>query len=362
MLALFFLAALLADANSATALLKRGLLALENGDVTGARAALEEASREDPRNAVAWVSLAQVYLRSGDARAAADAAKKAAANGTRNGAVEHALALYYAEANDPKQAIDFAQAAERDAPGPKNEDLLGRLLAADGHGAEAEKHLGAAWEGARTDPRITFDYVQVLLPRGDFTRAADVLDVAMRAQPRDAQLVLALGVARYGQRRFDDAIAQFLKVIEIDPRIEQPYVFLGKMLEQAGPRLPEITRVLLDWSAQEPENARAKLLVAKALLAANRRDERAEPLLRESLKLDANDWEAHYELGVALENRHAYADAAAELDRAVQLDPKQAMAHYHLARVYDRLGQAERAQAEREEHARLTAGGGGSDR
>ena len=126
--------------------------------------------------------------------------------------------------------------------------------------------------------------------------------------------------------------------------------------------MPEITRALQEWAAREPANARAKLLAAKALLAANSGDERAETLLRESIQLDASDWEAHYELGVALQNRHAYADAAAELERAVQLDPKQAMAHYHLARVYDRLGEPQRAQAEREEHARLTAGGAALER
>jgi hypothetical protein len=38
------------------------------------------------------------------------------------------------------------------------------------------------------------------------------------------------------------------------------------------------------------------------------------------------------------------------------LDEKQAMPHYHLARVYDRLGNAEGAKAERELHEKLTGG------
>ena len=43
-----------------------------------------------------------------------------------------------------------------------------------------------------------------------------------------------------------------------------------------------------------------------------------------------------------------------ELTRSIELDRKQSMPHYHLARVYDRLGQPERAKAEREAHERLT--------
>ncbi len=168
-------------------------------------------------------------------------------------------------------------------------------------------------------------------------------------------MVLALGVARYGQRRFDDAITEFLKTIQIDPAIEQPYVFLGKMLDQAGPHLGEITRVYEAWVARDPQNAKAQLLLAKALLAANDRDQRAEPLLQRSIALDGNDWETHYELGVLLEGKRDYPGAAKELERSIELDPKQPMAHYHLARVYDRLGQPERAQAEREAHQRLSA-------
>ena len=55
-----------------------------------------------------------------------------------------------------------------------------------------------------------------------------------------------------------------------------------------------------------------------------------------------------------LEGRRDWAGAATELKRAAELDEKQAMPHYHLARVYDRLGNAEGAKAERELHEKLT--------
>ena len=89
------------------------------------------------------------------------------------------------------------------------------------------------------------------------------------------------------------------------------------------------------------------------LLAGGSQHERAAELLRKSIELDPNNWEAHYELGVLLENRHDYSGAATELARSIELDGKQAMPHYHLARVYDRLGQPEKAKAEREIHQRL---------
>jgi Flp pilus assembly protein TadD len=309
--ALIVVGLLAADSNSPQDLLKLGLLALQQGKITEARADFEQASRADPKNAYVWAALAQTYLKANEPKLGAAAAETAEKIGSGDPVVSHALAMYYSE-------------------------------------------VGQLAHAAKLDSQIAFYWTKEFLDRGDFTQAADVAQSGVAGHPKDAQLVLALGVARYGQRRFDDAVVAFLKVIQLDPQIEQPYVFLGKMLDQAGPHLEEITKAYEAWAASNAQNAEAQLLLAKALLAANSRDERAESLLRRSIAINATDWEAHYELGVLLENRHDYATAARELQRAIELDAKQPMPHYHLARVYDRLGEPERANAERAAHERLT--------
>jgi tetratricopeptide (TPR) repeat protein len=319
---------LVTDPKQATLLVQQGLRALQHGQLSQAKDALEQASKLDPNNAYAWASLAETYLRLKQPQQALAAAQTAEKVGSENPVVSHALAIFYTESGDPARAFAFAQTAERQQASPANQHLL----------AEA-----------------AFDYAQVLLHQQDFTRAADIISSAIEADPGNAQLTLALGVARYGQRRFEDSVVAFLKVIHIDPAIEQPYLFLGRMLDQAGPHLGEITTLYETWASQNPQNAKAQLLLAKARQAANSHDERAEDLLRRSIALNTNDWEAHYELGVLLASKHQYQPSAAELTRSIELDPKQPMPHYHLARVYDRLGQPERANSEREAHQRLTA-------
>ncbi len=276
--------------------IKQGLTALNRGDLQQAKQELEQASAEEPKNALVWASLAETYLRLSELDKAEAAANKAGSAGTTNPVVSHALAIF------------------------------------------------------------DFNYAQALLRRQDFTHAADFLSEALKTNPGNAQLTLALGVARYGQRRFEEAIGCFLAVIKIDPTIEQPYVFLSKMLDQAGPQLEEITRDDRAWMAQAPGNAKAPLVLAKALLAKDSRSAEAEELLRRSIELDSQDWEAHYQLGVLLANKHEYKNAAAELNRSIELNSKEAMPHYHLARVYDRLGEPERARTEREIHQTLTSG------
>ena len=309
MLKLFLLVSL-ADPSAAD-LLKQGLVALTQNKLAEARADLEQASHIDPKNAYVWSALAQTYLKANEPKLASAAAAKAESIGGHDPIVSHALALYYSEVGDLSHA-------------------------------------------AKLDTQVAFSLTKSRLERGEFKQAADVAQAGLTGHPGDAQLTLALGVARYGQRRFEDAVVLFLKVIQIDPQVDQPYVFLGKILDQAGPQLPEITKDYEAWVARNPRSAKAHLLLAKALLAANDRDERAESLLRTSIALDSADWEAHYELGVLLEDNRDHVDAAKELERSIELDPKRPEAHYHLARVYDRLGQPERAEAERDIHRQLT--------
>jgi tetratricopeptide (TPR) repeat protein len=279
-----------------SSLLKQGLLALQSGDLKRAQTLLESAGKAEPQNPFVWASLAETYLRLGDPKQALASADKAEKLGSQNPTLAHALALFYSNA-----AMLFVRSE-------------------------------------------------------DFSQAAALAENGLRHQPRDPQLHLTLGVARYGQRRFDDAISCFLRVIDIDPDIEQPYIFLGKMLDQAGSHLPEITSDLEAWLRRAPENPQAPLVLAKALQQQDPRSARAEELLRHSIQLDPANWESHYQLGVLLENRRQYREAAGHFEQSIALDPQKPMPHYHLARVYDRLGEPERAKSERQIHERLSAG------
>jgi tetratricopeptide (TPR) repeat protein len=325
---LFVLLLLLSSIDPAQtrSLLQAGLLALQQGRLPQARTDLEQAVKQSPQNPYIWVALAQVYLRSGDRPLATSAAATAEKDAGTDPVLFHALSMYYSEAGDAARANALEQ-----------------------------KSVSLAEKDAAKSPEAAFRWAQVYLRREEFTPAADLLQAALQSFPNDPQLVLALGVARYGQRRFEDAIVAFLKVIRLDPTVEQPYLFIARILDQAGPHLQEITKDYEHWEAANPNSAKPKLVLAEALLVSDSRSARAEQLLRQSIALDPNDWEAHYQLGLVLANKHQYPQAAAELKRATELNPKEPMPHYHLARVYDRLGQPAQAAAERAIHQQLTA-------
>ncbi len=364
--------------------LPQGLAALQQGRLEEARENLEAASKLEPANAYAWTSLAETYLKLKDRQRASVAAATAEKVGSQDPIVCHALAMYYSEAgelgraaqfearfadspkSDPdatarattlylgagntEKALALAHKSVAKQPSAANEDLLGRVLVASGQLVEGAQHFRVAASLSPADPKIAFDYAQSLLRNQEFGTAADTLGPALQAHPNEAQLVLALGVARYGQRRFDDSVVLFLRVIKLDPLIEQPYAFLGRIIDQAGAHSSEITEAYRARLAQRPNDGEANLLLAKALLANGGNDEEAKTLLRRSIAIDNGRWESHYELGALLLKQRDYQGALAELLLSINSDPKQPAPHYQLSRVYDRLGQPEKAKAQREIH------------
>ena len=295
--------------------LRRGLVALQNGSLSEAQQSLEQASRLRPASPKAWMALAQVYLRNRQTGPANAAAKLAETLGGNDVMIQHGLALFYSESGD------FSKAA-----------------AMVGH-----------------DEGFAFELGQGLLQRGDFAGALGFFDSARKHFPNSAQIALGYGVAAYGERRFAEAIDAFLNVIRIDPSVEQPYVFLSRLLDQAGEKLERIRAAYAAWETAAPRNCLPVCLHAKALAAAGGDATEIEAELRRSIQLNDAYWESHYELGVLLARSRRWEDAATELKRGIELNPKHAAAHFQLARVYEKLGKPELAQAERAEHERLTA-------
>lgn len=382
-------AAALAAQESFEAEFRRGLLALNSNDLAQARQSLENASRLKPDNALVWAALAQTYLHSRQAKRAGEAAQRAATLAPQDPAVNHALAVFFSEAGDFAKAADWErrfasstaadpQAAARAAElsfraGEAQQAILWAKTALErGDTAALHNLLGQAYATANqpqaalrefrraveSDPKVeafVFDLGQMQLRGGDFSGAFATFAEGRRRFPASAQLELAYGVAAYGQRRFTEAIDSFLRVIRLDSSVEQPYVFLARILDQAGDRLPRIAGAYTAWEKAKPRNYLPPCLYAKALSAAGDDPAKIEAELRRSIQLNAHYWESHFELGVLLAKKSEWQAAATELSRSIELNPKNAPAHFQLARVYERLGRREQAQAERAEHQRLTA-------
>ena len=203
-----------------------------------------------------------------------------------------------------------------------------------------------------------FELAQIFLKQENFAAALETLDAGRKNFDKSAQLELAAGVALYGLRRFPEAIDAFLKTIRLDPTVDQPYVFLGRMVDQAEDRLPKVIEAFSALAKTAPDHYMSNFLLGKSLILTD--SGRAEALLRKSIAENDRYWESHFELGLILEQQRKFEEAARELRRSIELNPGDPVPHYRLARVYDRLGKTDEARAERAVHAKLSAAAPGA--
>ena len=71
-------------------------------------------------------------------------------------------------------------------------------------------------------------------------------------------------------------------------------------------------------------------------------------------------WESHLELSALLSKQGKWPEAEHELSRSIELNPREARAHYDLARVYLHLGKRDLAHAEQAEYDRLKSAESGA--
>ena len=198
-----------------------------------------------------------------------------------------------------------------------------------------------------------FEFANSLLQRHEFEQAVQVIAGGKKNFDKSPQLELALGAGYYGLRRFAEAAAAFQRTIALSPDLEEPYIVLGKMLDQVPAKLPELTRMFEAFERAHPDNYLGYLVHAKALAQRPDSSEVAEVLLKKACLLSPQTAEPHFELAVLQERQQRFAEAAAQFEQAALLLPKDPATHYHLARVYDRLGKSELAKRERDIHKQL---------
>jgi tetratricopeptide (TPR) repeat protein len=365
------------------------LAAVERGRWVEARVLLERASKEQPADSRIWAGLAAAYAGL-SMKLEADIAARRAARGRPEPVTQHLLALYYARSGDRKRAADLesAYARSREADGAagvraamlnaeagqwaaaielgraaldrgQRPDLLLPMLArayeATGATGEAIEMRHRLAEASPNSEEAQSGYGIALLRAGRFKEAVEQLEKAREGFDKSPQIELALGSGYYAQRRFAEAGVRFLRVIELDASIHQPYIFLARMIDQLSDRAAEIAARAKAWhdATQHPF---APYVYARALAATGGDEAAIGRLLAESIARDGKVWEFHFELGQSHERRRDWVAAAKSYETAVACEKDRAEPHYRLARMYDRLGRAGEARKHRGIHAALMAG------
>jgi tetratricopeptide (TPR) repeat protein len=191
---------------------------------------------------------------------------------------------------------------------------------------------------------VALDYVLL----GDVSDAARYLEMAVHMDPNNVEARYHLGRVHYQQNRFDQATADFQRVLQLDPRNAKAQDNLGLTLEAKNdaPSAMAAYRkaVELDGAAQT-HSEHPYINLANSLLQAGKTEE-ALPLLKTAVQLNPKFSRTHYLLSKAYLTLGQSAEAQQEVETSIRLDSNNSSAHYLLGRIYRNLGKTELANRE----------------
>ena len=341
-------AGLALDPQEASALQNYSLLLMKTEEYQAAIGPLEKL-KNDPKTAIpARVALMECYLKTGQPQAAeleTDAIIRSNAAGPadqtkiaavllENGASESAEKLFKNSLSmDPRQA---------NANG-----ALGEIYLKQRNFSEAGDCFQKAMQLDPDSAEYAFGFVQVLLA---MKRPQQLIAFLNSIQDKFGTLPnyqYALGLAYYDEHHYAEAAAVLEKLLLMHPPREDKvedvlgdaYLSMDK-LDQAEAAYGKA----IEENPKNPDYYVAYATTLRRKGADNLDD--AIVRLHSAQQIMPNDWRIQLELGLSYESKGQYRDAAALVERVVELQPQLTAAHVALVRIYFRLGR--KAEGERE--------------
>ncbi|MCU7907018.1 MAG: FecR domain-containing protein [Candidatus Thiodiazotropha sp. (ex Epidulcina cf. delphinae)] len=336
------------DEGRAQKRLRRSLAAYRQGDLSGAFAALEDASSALDSSLLTY--RASLRLRVGGVDAARADIEQALQADPRDADALALMSIIATVQNDTRAATAYAEQAVKANPQAASSHI------ALSYAGQARFELAQALEAARQATRVEADnplawsrLSQLQLMFRNMQAATDAAQRAVAIEPGIALTQTTLGFAHL--IRLDLAAAQsaFAQAASLDQAAPLPRLGLGLVLIRRGE--PARGRRLLETAANlDPGNALLRSYLGKAYYE-EKRGKQAAAQFRLAKQLDAQDPTAWFYDAILKQTQNRPLQALADLQKAIDLndnravyrsrlllDEDRAARSASLARLYDDLG------------------------
>ena len=203
---------------------------------------------------------------------------------------------------------------------------------------------------------------ELRIARGDESAAIASWQAALQLDPNHFYSLINLGKLYLTKQDTPRAAGYLDHAIQVDPTSARAHHLRGLAYQASG----DNTHAALEYRKALPDAQYTRsvqtfyLNFGTALIQIGLYDE-ASQMLEEYARLAPNDFDGHYQLGMALEIEAERSLDDAKSRRAVEqlklalgLNPNYAMAHYYLSKAYRRLEEFELAETEFELYERLS--------
>jgi tetratricopeptide (TPR) repeat protein len=305
----------------------------------------------EPQDYDANHNLAQYYIRQdkiAEALPLLETAQHARPSAYDNG---YNLALAYLLTGKLEEAKPLIGALVAQKDSGELHNLLGRIDEKEGRFIEAANEFATA---AHMDPSEDnlFVWASELLLHRTYEPAIAVFKAGSQRFPKSPRLWIGLGMSLYSRGEYEEAVQSLITAADLNPRDPRCYLFLSKAYLSSPKQADTVIDRFRTYANLEPNNALAQYYYAISLWKGRRIESHdvdyksVEALLQKSITLDGTVADAHLQLGILYTDQHLYAQSLPEYQRALQLNPNLADAHFRLARYYLRAGEKARADTE----------------
>jgi tetratricopeptide (TPR) repeat protein len=254
-----------------------------------------------------------------------------------------ALAVLYD--GEPAEASTLLSALHTKQPA--NADILMFL----GSAFEQQQKMPEALEAYRgalaadpSNPDRALDYTRLLMDTDRYDEAIQVVQTGMVGTAAIVPLQLRLGALEMVKGHYAAARDAFHAALAADPELDVAYVGLAQTYAREA-NDTEAIHILEPVREKRPGHY---LLEYYFGLLASRlgREQEAIAALQSAARLAPESPDPFFELGKLYESQQNWLPAREAFERAIELNPQLAPAHYQLTRVYGRLGLKMKAEQE----------------
>ena len=170
----------------------------------------------------------------------------------------------------------------------------------------------------------------------------------MRIAPESYQVHELNAEALETQGKWDDAIAEYRKILEKDPRLPGIHYRIGRVILSAPATDSTAEDAKKEFQQElevDPTNAGAEYVLGELAREAQQWPDAIDHFTR-ATKFDSSFSDAFFGLGRSLISAEKFSDAIAPLEAFVKLQPLEPAGHFQLGTAYNRAGR--KADADRE--------------
>jgi tetratricopeptide (TPR) repeat protein len=329
--------------------LARGSAALRSGDIQSALAHLKMAVESAPNRAEAHRIRAVAYRE----------------NDQRDESFEEFRTAIRLNPSDERARISLAEAFNAAGQDAGAERVLGEAIESFPAAGQAHYNLGRLYRltarnldavrsferAAALNPLVGSDHLYetigaIHVVEANFDSAIDALQKRVDVSPNNAEAHRILAEVYLQQNRHDEALAEFLVALLVDPRSAHTWAGIGQLQLQRGKYVDaaEASRRAVDL---DPSLRGARYSLGSALVRLGRTEE-GQKEIQEFERMQAKartheerEWELRLirqAASVSLD-KGDYEQVAAQLRKAIPYSPDDATAYVSLGAVLKRLGQ-----------------------